>query len=251
MSIQYPLLEGLSDPFAIQSMNPDEWEQLAHEVRMRINEVVQETGGHLGPNLGTVEIIIACHAVFHLCVDKLVFDVGHQAYPHKIITGRHSYFNTLRQKGGISGYPHQGESPYDVYRGGHASTAISTALGLLRGLRMSEKTKNSRVIALVGDGSLTGGMAFEGLNSTGSLKENLIVILNDNTMSISPTVGALSKAFNKIRHKKFYSNFKTELIKFVKKIPKIGSKLEESVQLFLDEATNPHESQSDLYNLRI
>ena len=231
----YPILEKLKNPKSIKKMDLFQLKALAEEVRLLINETVAETGGHLGPNLGCVEIIIACHFAFDLSKDRFIFDVGHQCYPHKIITGRFAYFKTLRQKGGISGYPHQKESAYDVFRSGHASTAISTALGMQKGYVLNNE-KDRKAIALVGDGSLTGGMAFEGLNNAGILKDNLIVILNDNTMSISPTVGALSNALNKIRHQKIYSNFREEFIKIIKKIPKFGSKIEGTMKLFLEEA---------------
>ncbi len=234
-AILYPILEKLKNPKDIKKMSTPQLKALAEEVRLFINETVVETGGHLGPNLGCVEIIIACHFVFDLIKDRFIFDVGHQCYPHKIITGRFAYFKTLRQKGGISGYPHQKESPYDVFRSGHASTAISTALGMQKGYILNNE-KDRKAIALVGDGSLTGGMAFEGLNNTGILKDNLMVILNDNTMSISPTVGALSNALNKIRHQKIYSNIREEFIKIIKKIPKFGSRIEGTMKLFLEEA---------------
>jgi len=234
--MEYPILDNLKSPEDVKSMNTKMLYRLAADIRNRINEVVRETGGHLGPNLGSVEIIVACHVVFNLDKDRLVFDVGHQAYPHKLITGRHKTFDTLRQKNGVSGYPNKKESDYDVFRGGHASTAISTATGILEGFLISEDKKDRKAIALIGDGSMTGGMAFEGLNQSGYLQKNLIVILNDNTESISPTVGALSLYFNKIRHNKAYGQLRDEVINMLKKIPKLGTKLEEASAILLDAA---------------
>ncbi|HMA99921.1 MAG TPA: 1-deoxy-D-xylulose-5-phosphate synthase [Spirochaetota bacterium] len=222
---QYQILDALKSPAAIRKMSFKKMYQLADDIRNRINEVVTESGGHLGPNLGAVETIIALHHTFNLKKDRLIFDVGHQAYPHKLITGRHNLFTKLRKKNGISGYPCQHESSYDVFRSGHASTSISTALGLLEGYRKNHKYKNRKVIAFIGDGALGGGMAFEALNHAGHLKKNLIVLLNDNHMSISPTVGALSANLNRILHNKLVKGASKELIEFIKKIPRFGNKL--------------------------
>ncbi len=232
----YPLLDSLKNSHeSIREFTTSQLKSLALEVRRRISQVVRENGGHLGPNLGAVEITIACHAVFDLKKDQLFFDVGHQAYPHKILTNRHKNFTTLRKKKGVSGYPYPLESKYDLMRGGHASTAISTALGSKKGLSL-KNDHDTKTIALVGDGSMTGGMAFEGLNHTGHLKENVIVILNDNSFSISPTVGGLANALKEFSHKEIYQNFKNNLLTNVKKIPKFGDKIENLINVFLKEA---------------
>ncbi len=224
--MNHSLLSQLKNPERIKLLKINELQQLAKELRIRISTVVQKVGGHLGPNLGVVEIIIACHYVFNLAHDRLIFDVGHQVYPHKLLTGRNTQFPTLRQRAGISGYPHQRESRYDVFRSGHASTAISTALGMKRGSRLLRGTKSAvHVAALVGDGAMTGGMAFEGLNHTGHLSEPIIVILNDNSMSISPTVGGLARAMNYLRRSEFYQNLRDTVQKKVKDIPAVGSKV--------------------------
>ena len=233
--MKYPALDNLTSPKEIKKMSLKAMKNLCEDIRNRITEVVRETGGHLGPNLGAVEIITACHHVFDLEKDRLVFDVGHQAYPHKLISGRHASFDKLRQKNGISGYPYQKESLYDVFRGGHASTAISTSVGISEGFKKIKEKSKQRVIALVGDGSLTGGMAFEGLNHAGHLHSNLIVILNDNTMSISPTVGAMSNYLNKIRHNKLIGSVKDEFIRLLKNLPRIGSKFEDIAKLIIEE----------------
>ena len=232
----YPVLDKLSSPKDIKKMSIEKMQNLCEDIRHRVSGVVRETGGHLGPNLGVVELTVACHKVFDLDKDRLVFDVGHQSYPHKLISGRHKEFDTLRQKKGISGYPNQHESKYDVFRSGHASTAVSTSLGIAEAFNRTNK--NNHVIAIVGDGSMTGGMAFEGLNHAGHLNSNnMIVILNDNRMSISPTVGALSGYLNKLRHNKFVSNVKDEIINFVNKnLPKVGESLSEIANLIVDES---------------
>ena len=235
-NFNYAILNALKNPHEqISKFSDQKLNALALEIRNRVSEVVRENGGHLGPNLGAVEITIACHAVFDLKKDRIFFDVGHQSYPHKIITKRHKKFFTLRKEKGISGYPHQKESIYDTMRGGHASTAISTALGAKKGFSLTRKN-DKRTIALVGDGSMTGGMAFEGLNHAGHLEEDLIVILNDNSFSISPTVGGLANALNNFRHGKMYQNLKNNLLDKVKKIPRFGRKIEHLITAVLNEA---------------
>ncbi|MBL8993645.1 MAG: 1-deoxy-D-xylulose-5-phosphate synthase, partial [Spirochaetia bacterium] len=229
--MSYAILDSLRTPEDVKKLSLPDLYQLSEDLRNRVNEVVRETGGHLGPNLGAVEIILACHVVFDLKTDRLVFDVGHQSYPHKLLTGRNPNFHSLRQKDGVSGYPHPEESPYDVYRSGHASTAISTSLGILEGFLSQPATHDRKVVALVGDGSLTGGMAFEGLNHAGHLGKNLIVILNDNSMSISPTVGALSKSLNRFRHHNFVKKMEQDVVNFVQRIPRIGKRLFEALRI--------------------
>lgn len=224
----FPILDALGSPAELRLMPEATLRALCVELRERISSVVRETGGHLGPNLGAVELIVAAHLVFDLARDRLVFDVGHQAYAHKLLTGRHRSFDTLRQPGGVSGYPNPEESPFDVFRSGHASTAISTASGILEGFAALPETRGRKVLALVGDGSLTGGMAFEGLNHAGHLKKNLIVLLNDNRMSISPTVGALSAYFNRLRNLPQARNLQQDVRRLIERIPRIGGELSEA-----------------------
>ena len=184
------LLDGITDPAQVAALSEPQLAELAEEVRRRIIEVVAHNGGHLAPSLGVVELTLALLSTFDLNKDKLIWDVGHQAYAHKLLTGRAGSFHTLRTLGGLSGFPRMAESPYDHFGVGHSSTSISAALGMalardLSGLR-------HHVLAVIGDGSLTAGEAFEGLNLAGHMGRRLIVVLNDNEMSISSNVGALS-----------------------------------------------------------
>lgn len=192
-------------------------EELAGEIRELILTTVAKNGGHLAPSLGTVELTLALYSVFDFSRDKLVWDVGHQAYTHKILTGRRDTFHTLRTLGGITGFPKRAESPFDSFGVGHASTSIGAALGLL--IAEEIKQTSNRVIAIIGDGALTGGMAFEALNHAGQLKKNLLVVLNDNEMSIDKNVGALSESLSKIRLKPQYHRAKKEFEDFVRNLP--------------------------------
>ncbi len=169
---------------------------LAEEIRELIVRTVSKNGGHLASSLGSVELTLALHYVFDAPHDKIIWDVGHQAYAHKIITGRKDIFNTLRRRGGVCGFPRREESPYDVFNVGHSSTSISAGAGIAEAKCLKEE--NAKVVAVIGDGSMTAGMAFEGLNWVGDRKKNFIIILNDNEMSISPNVGALSSYLNRI-----------------------------------------------------
>jgi 1-deoxy-D-xylulose-5-phosphate synthase len=189
-------LEKINSLTDLRSMTIPELEELAEEIRSYITDVVSKTGGHLSSNLGVVELTIALHYTFNTPEDKIIWDVGHQSYTHKILTGRRDLFPSLRQDGGISGFPSRKESPYDVFDTGHASNSISIAVGLAEAKKKSRAT--NKVVAVIGDGSLTGGMAFEALNHAGHLKSQIIVVLNDNEMSISKNIGALSSHLNKI-----------------------------------------------------
>ena len=184
------LLSAINNPQELKKLPPELLPQLAQEIREQIIATVARTGGHLAPSLGVVELTIALHYVFDSPRDKIVWDVGHQAYAHKLLTGRQDRFHTLRQHGGISGFPKRCESPHDACDTGHSSTSISVALGMAAARCL--KRERNRVIAVIGDGSMTAGMAFEGLNNAGDLNKDLIVVLNDNGMSIAPNVGALS-----------------------------------------------------------
>lgn len=186
------LLARIKDPSDLQSLTKNELVHLAEEIRGRITEVVSRNGGHLASNLGVVELTLALHLVFQTPKDSLVWDVGHQAYTHKLLTGRNDAFDSLRKKGGLSGFPKGSESPHDAVETGHSSTSISSALGILSGRELLGR--EGAVVAIIGDGAMTGGMAFEALNHAGHLHKQLIVILNDNAMSISKNVGALSRS---------------------------------------------------------
>ena len=198
-------------------MSLAELEELAGEIRELILTTVAKNGGHLAPSLGTVELTLALYSVFDFSKDRLIWDVGHQAYTHKILTGRRDTFHTLRTLGGITGFPKRVESPFDSFGVGHASTSISAALGLLIASEIEKIPR--RVIAVIGDGALTGGMAFEALNHAGQLKKKLLVVLNDNEMSIDKNVGALSEYFSKIRLKPQFHRAKKEFEDFVKNLP--------------------------------
>ena len=197
-------LEDIKSPKDVQELNIKEQEKLAKEIREKIISTVSKTGGHLASNLGIVELTIALHKVFDLKKDRVVWDVGHQTYVHKILTGRLDKFDTLRKMNGLAGFPKTEESEYDHFNTGHSSTSISVALGMARS-RDLKNEKNS-VIAVIGDGALTGGMALEALNDAGNSKNNLLVILNDNEMSISKNVGGVALMLSKLRTKKFYIN---------------------------------------------
>ncbi len=191
------ILETIDSPSRLKSMKNGQLDGLAEEIRREILRYVSDKGGHLASNLGITELTIAIHKVFDSPIDRIIFDVGHQCYPHKMLTGRLKMFQCLRQSGGLSGYPHPHESPHDHYHTGHASTALSLATGEVLARKL--KGEDRQVIAVVGDGSLTGGESFEALNHLGSLGEDVVVIFNDNQMSISPSVGALSLLTNKFR----------------------------------------------------
>ncbi|QXL84677.1 1-deoxy-D-xylulose-5-phosphate synthase [Comamonas sp. NLF-1-9] len=200
---EYPLLESVNDPVDLRSLTRAQLKQLADELRAFVLQSVARTGGHLSSNLGVVELTIALHAVFNTPEDRLVWDVGHQSYPHKILTGRRARMGTLRQLGGLSGFPMRSESPYDTFGTAHSSTSISAALGMAVAAR--QKGEERHAIAVIGDGAMTAGMAFEALNNAGVADANLLVILNDNDMSISPPVGALNRYLAQLMSGRFYA----------------------------------------------
>lgn len=210
-------LKMVNSPEDLKKLKISHLKALAEEIRNYIIEVVSKNGGHLAPNLGVVELTLALHYVFDSPKDKIVWDVGHQCYTHKIITGRRDQFPTLRKYNGIAGFPKRSESPHDVLDTGHSSTSISAALGMVTALRMKEE--KGRVIAVIGDGSITAGLAFEGLNNAGFRKENLIVVLNDNEMCISPSVGALSSFVSKRLTGNLARFIKKEVEKMAHKFP--------------------------------
>lgn len=217
------ILNSISNPDDLKKIAPEFLPEICGQIREAIIETVSRTGGHLAPSLGVVELTVALHYVFDSPSDKIVWDVGHQAYAHKILTGRRDRFHTLRQKGGISGFPNVTESPYDTFGTGHASTSISAALGIARALQ--KKRSTSKAIAVIGDGSMSGGLAFEALNQAGHKPVNLIVILNDNEMSISPNVGAVSRFLSMHIHGKTAGRIKKHLRKLLLLVPIWGKSL--------------------------
>ena len=213
------ILEQITAPADLKGRSYAELNQLAEEIRQELISTVTQTGGHLGANLGTVELTIALHYVFDSPSDLLVWDVGHQAYNHKLLTGRQDRFDTIRQEGGISGFLSRDESPHDAFGAGHASTAISAALGMAVGRQLMPDPTRGDVVAIIGDGALTGGMAFEGLNNAGSLNVPLIVVLNDNEMSIAPNVGAISRYLDRVRTEPSYRRAKHEIAGMMERLP--------------------------------
>lgn len=203
------ILETINSPVDVKALSLDELKQLAEEIRQFLISVISKTGGHLAPNLGVVELSLALHRVFSTPEDKIVFDVGHQSYIHKIITGRREQFPTLRQYGGLSGFPKRSESEHDAFGTGHSSTSISAALGMAVARDLQGKDYN--VVAVIGDGSMTGGMAFEALNNAGTLHKKMIVVLNDNEMSISKNVGAMSEYLYQLRTGETYNKIKHDI----------------------------------------
>ena len=199
----FPLLQTINDPADVRRLSRVDLKQLASELRAFVIQSVSQTGGHLSSNLGTVELTVALHHVFHTPEDRLVWDVGHQTYPHKILTGRRERMHTLRQLGGISGFPQRAESVYDTFGTAHSSTSISAALGMA--LAAKRKGDNRHAVAIIGDGAMSAGMAFEALNNAGVADCNLLVVLNDNDMSISPPVGALNRYLAQLMSGQFYA----------------------------------------------
>ncbi len=217
------LLEHIESPRDIRSFNLTELEQLAAEIRSFIIQSVSKTGGHLGPSLGVIELTIALHYVFNTPDDRLIWDVGHQAYAHKILTGRRDSFHTLRQYQGMSGFPKIGESEYDAFETGHSSTSISAALGMTIAKALTHDP--GKAIAVIGDGSMTAGMAFEALNQAGHLDEKLIVVLNDNEMSISPNVGALSSFLSRKLTGRTMRRLKDHLVDRLGQLSNVGENI--------------------------
>lgn len=214
------MLEKIQKPNDIKKIPADQLPALAEEIRKFIIESLSKTGGHLASNLGVVELTIAMHRVFDLPKDKLIWDVGHQSYTHKILTGRKDGFETLRREGGISGFPKRSESDCDVFDTGHSSTSISAGVGYVRAREL--KKENYSVISIIGDGALTGGMAYEALNNAASLKSNFIIVLNDNEMSITENVGGMSSYLSGLRTASAYTGFKMDVTKALNRIPGIG-----------------------------
>lgn len=217
------LLEKINSPQDLKKLKTEDLAQLAQEIRDRMIGVVSENGGHLASSLGAVELIVSLHYCLNTPQDKIVFDVGHQAYAHKILTGRNKAFGSLRQYNGISGFPCKDESVFDPFTSGHSSNAVSLALGLNSSREYVDQKENFKVVAVIGDGSLSGGLCFEGLNNAGHLKKDILIVLNTNELSIAPNVGAISTYLNKMISLPLYNRFKNSLERFVNsRIPKGG-----------------------------
>ncbi|HVG23895.1 MAG TPA: 1-deoxy-D-xylulose-5-phosphate synthase N-terminal domain-containing protein, partial [Thermoanaerobaculia bacterium] len=217
------LLDSIDTPRDLRKLDRDQLPQVAQEIRDQIIDVVSRVGGHFGGNLGIVELTLALHYAFETPRDQIVFDTGHQSYPHKLITGRRDTFHTIRQHNGISGFCKREESAYDVFNAGHASTSISAALGIA--VARDFRKEDYRVVAIIGDGALSGGIALEGLNQAGHLKRRLMIVLNDNDMSISTNVGAMSGYLNQIIKGQRYNQAKDLAKGVMDRIPLIGGKL--------------------------
>ena len=216
------ILNNITNPKDLKKLNYEDKKELAEEIRSYIIDVVSKNGGHLASNLGVVELTIALHSIFDTPKDKIIWDVGHQTYVHKILTGRKNQMKTLRRLDGISGFPKTTESEYDCFNTGHSSTSISAALGMARARDILNE--NYKVIAVIGDGALTGGMAEEALNDAGASKSNIIVVLNDNEMSISKNVGGISLLLGKMRTKNVYTKANEKVRIRMGNIPKVGNK---------------------------
>lgn len=223
----YPLLSQLKLPDELLLLSMAQRKELCAEIRSVLIDTVSKTGGHLASNLGTVELTVALHTVFRSPQDKLVWDVGHQAYAHKLLTGRYEQFSTLRQEGGISGFPKPSESEHDAFIGGHSSTSISAALGLAHAMKL--QGKDNAAVAIIGDGAFTGGLAYEGLNNAGKSGDNIIIVLNHNDMSISKNVGALAKYLTKIRSNPSYLQTKIAVKKTLSYAPLLGKPIQKAI----------------------
>ena len=216
-TIDFPLLDRIQSPANLRALEEDQLIPLADELRAFLIQSLSKTGGHLASGLGSVEITIALHYLFDTPNDRLVWDVGHQCYPHKILTGRREQMSGLRQQGGLSGFPKITESEYDQFGAGHSSTSISAALGMA--IAAKAQGIDRKTVAIIGDGGMTAGMAYEALNHGGDIDTDLLVILNDNEMSISPNVGAMSKYLSRIWSGKIYSNMRAGSKKVLKHVP--------------------------------
>ena len=225
-------LLNIKDPSFLKKLSIHELEELSEDIRQFLIQELSVTGGHIGPNLGVVELTIALHKSFNSPQDKIIWDVGHQSYVHKILTGRASEFGSLRQYKGLSGFPKMAESQHDVWETGHSSTSLSAAMGMA--IARDLKKEKSYIIPVIGDGALTGGMALEALNHIGDEKKNMIVILNDNEMSIAPNVGALHSVLGRLRTAGKYQWAKDELEMLLKKIPAVGGKLASTAERVKD-----------------
>ena len=243
--MEYKLLSAVNSPSDIKKMNDEELAELCFEIRHKMLKTVSKNGGHLSSNLGAVELTVALHKVFDSPKDSIVFDVGHQCYAHKLITGRYKSFDTLRKKGGISGFCRPNESEHDTFYSGHSSTAVSAGLGVATANKLLKN--NNYTVTVIGDGSFTGGMVYEALNNGGRSKTKHIIILNDNKMSISENVGAFAKYLAVIRSKPGYYNFKASTERTLNKIPNIGKKITQKLYDLKTDIKNKLYSQSTFF----
>ena len=243
--MEYKLLSAVKSPSDIKKMNGEELNELCFEIRHKMLETVSKNGGHLSSNLGAVELTVALHKVFDSPRDSIVFDVGHQCYAHKLITGRFDSFDTLRKKGGISGFCRPNESDHDTFYSGHSSTAVSAGLGVATANKLLKN--DNYTVTVIGDGSFTGGMVYEALNNGGRSKTKHIIILNDNKMSISENVGAFAKYLAVIRSKPGYYNFKASTERTLNKIPNVGKKITQKLYDLKTDIKNKLYSQSTFF----
>jgi len=227
------LLNQIESPDQLKSLSYSELGSLAGEIRQKIIETVSRHGGHLASNLGVTELTIALHYVFDFAKDKLLWDVGHQCYPHKLLTGRARDFDSLRQRGGISGFPSPSESPYDLFYTGHAGTAISTGAGLGWAQLVRGDEPQTKIVAVVGDGGIVNGLSFEGINNVALLKRQFLIVLNDNSMAIDRTHGAVARAFDRIRMDRRYSEFRESALSMLDRIP-LGEEISEALRHIKD-----------------
>src|SRR3954462_12935752 len=226
------LLQNINSPADLRRLRPEQLQEVANDIRQYILETMSRIGGHTGASLGAVELAVALHYAFDTPRDRLVWGVAHQAYAHKILTGPRELLPTIKQYGGLSGFLRRDESEYDTFGAGHASTSLSAALGMA--VARDRKGENFHVCALIGDSSLAGGMAMEALNQAGHLKSRLIVLLNDNEMSIAPAVGALSRYLNRIKEAQSYHSLKEEIGGALESVPGIGGKLRRAAKSVKD-----------------
>jgi 1-deoxy-D-xylulose-5-phosphate synthase len=228
------LLAALRSPADLQGLSPQELTQLAGEIREAICRLVSRRTAHFASNLGVVELTLALHTAFDFSRDRLIWDTGHQIYPHKLVTGRYDEFHTLRGKGGLMGYPNPAESPFDLFLTGHAGCSVSTALGMKCGDDLLRPDEDRAVVAVIGDGAFSSGIVLEAMNHAGGLKKNLLLILNDNKMSICPRVGGLAKSLDRLRLNTWYSSLKADVQKLLTRVPVIGDPVERFIQKVKD-----------------
>src|SRR5437764_8773586 len=224
------ILENVNSPTDLRALDQSELAQLADEIRAFVVEAVSATGGHLGSNLGVVELTFALHRVFDSPRDVILWDTGHQAYVHKILTGRRDRFRELRQAGGLSGYPSRAESEHDWVENSHASTILSYAHGVATSLHLSGTDDERRVVAVIGDGSMTGGMAYEALNNLGHSGRRVLIVLNDNGRSYAPTISRLSAGLTRLRLNPAYVQNRDRVQRLLRAVPKVGEHLERGME---------------------
>src|SRR5580658_746859 len=220
------LLSKIESPRDLQNLSLDELEQLAVEMRESLCNLVSNRTAHFASNLGVVELCLALHKMFDFRRDRLIWDTGHQCYPHKMITGRYHEFGTMRMKGGLMGFPNPNESEYDLFMTGHAGCSVSTVLGLKMGDELQPGQEDRRAVAVIGDGAFPSGIVYEALNNAGGLKKDLLVVLNDNKMSICPRLGGVAEYFDRLRMNPLYAGLKQEVVKALNKVPVLGDPVE-------------------------